>query len=286
MAVLDETWKNWLTLNKNRGCTPESMIEAMMQAGFDPNAANAAVHRLMDLHGREDHTDSLPAELVSAEYQYDPSPVGSGNVVRASDRDVKVLMRCKRPQLMTFADLLADDECEELIVRSRDRLRPSTTVNPTTGTFDVIPNRSSKGICFQRGEDAFISRIEQRFASLMNWPVENGEGLQVLRYGIGDEYRPHFDYFPPGQAGSNVHLAHGGQRVATLIVYLNDVEAGGETIFPEVGLSVAPRRGCAVYFRYANGSRQVDPTTLHGGAPVIAGEKWIMTKWVRERAYV
>jgi len=108
----------------------------------------------------------------------------------------------------------------------------------------------------------------------------------VLRYKPGGEYRPHFDYFPPNQTGSKVHLRRGGQRVATLIVYLNDVEAGGETIFPDIGMSVVARRGSAVYFRFMNGSRQLDPLTLHGGSPVLGGEKWIMTKWLREHAVV
>jgi prolyl 4-hydroxylase len=119
----------------------------------------------------------------------------------------------------------------------------------------------------------------------MNWPLENGEGLQVLHYPPGAEYRPHFDYFPPDQAGSAVHTARGGQRVATLIVYLNDVADGGETVFPDAGIAVACRRGSAVYFRYMNGQRQLDPLSLHGGSPVRQGDKWIATRWMRENAH-
>jgi prolyl 4-hydroxylase len=286
MRVLDDAWESWLTLNINRGCTAESMIEAMVKAGFDPRTASAVVHRSLQEGAVPDDNARAHQVSVARDYRYDLSPVASGNVIHADGRDVKVLMRCERPRIIVFGDVLSADECEAMIERSRDRLQPSTTVNPDTGTFDVIPNRTSRGIWFQRGEDEFIARLEARFASLMNAPVENGEGLQVLHYEIGQEYRPHFDYFPPGQAGSNVHLASGGQRVATLIVYLSDVEAGGQTIFPEIGLSVAPNRGGAVYFHYLNGAGQVDPMTLHGGAPVVSGEKWIMTKWVRERAYV
>jgi prolyl 4-hydroxylase len=107
--------------------------------------------------------------------------------------------------------------------------------------------------------------------------------LQILHYAAGGEYQPHFDYFPPDQEGSMVHTSRGGQRVATLIVYLNDVESGGTTIFPEARVAVTARQGGAVYFRYMNGRGQLDPMTLHGGAPVTNGEKWIMTKWMRER---
>ncbi len=67
----------------------------------------------------------------------------------------------------------------------------------------------------------------------MNWPVDHGEGIQVLHYASGAEYRAHFDYFPVEQTGSSTHLATGGQRVATLVMYLNNVEQGGETFYPE-----------------------------------------------------
>lgn len=81
-------------------------------------------------------------------------------------------------------------------------------------------------------------------------------------------------------------LQQGGQRIATLIMYLNDVEAGGSTVFPEVGLDVLPRRGNAVYFAYCTETGVLDPRSLHGGSPVGAGEKWIATKWFRQGEYV
>lgn len=75
------------------------------------------------------------------------------------------------------------------------------------------------------------------------------------------------------------------RRVSTLVIYLNDVEGGGETMFPEVGLSVTPKKGSAVYFEYCNSLGQIDPLSLHCGVPVTAGEKWIATKWMRQGNY-
>lgn len=283
MPIIDAAWRSWLTTNAGRGCSAQSMIDAMVEAGFDSAAADGAVQETLGAHGG---VEASPARGPSSEYRYDRGPVAAGNRIRARDRDVTVLMRSERPQVILFGDVMSPGECAEMIERSRHRLRRSTTVHPETGREDVIQNRTSEGVWFQRGEDEFIKRLDDRIASLMNWPVENGEGLQILHYNVGGEYRPHFDYFPPDQAGSTVHTARGGQRVATLVVYLNDVPAGGETVFPEVGLSVGARQGCAVYFRYMNAMRQLDPLTLHGGAPVLAGDKWIMTKWVREQPYV
>jgi prolyl 4-hydroxylase len=292
MPVVDASWEAWLSSNVARGCSIDSMIDAMVQAGFATEAARAEVRKAFGMNpadaGAASAAVATEATLVKTApqtYQYDESPVARGNVIRAHDRDVRVLMRCERPQVIVFGDVLSPDECDEMIERSRHRLKRSTTVNPATGKEDVIRNRTSEGIWYQRGEDAFIEKMDRRISSLMNWPVENGEGLQILHYGTTGEYRPHFDYFPPDQPGSAVHTAQGGQRVSTLVIYLNDVPDGGETIFPEAGMSVAAVKGGAVYFRYMNGQRQLDPLTLHGGAPVLGGDKWIMTKWMRERAY-
>jgi prolyl 4-hydroxylase len=132
---------------------------------------------------------------------------------------------------------------------------------------------------FSRGESELIRRIEARLGALLNWPIENGEGLQVLHYLPGAEYKPHYDYFDPAQPGTAPILKRGGQRLGTVVMYLNTPERGGGTTFPDVELEVAPVRGNAVFFSYD--SPQPSTRSLHGGAPVIEGEKWVATKWLR-----
>jgi prolyl 4-hydroxylase len=136
---------------------------------------------------------------------------------------------------------------------------------------------------FQRGETDLCQRIEARIAALVNWPVENGEGIQVLRYSPGAEYKPHYDYFDPSQPGTAAILKRGGQRVGTVVMYLNTPEQGGATIFPDVGLDVHAIEGNAVFFAY--GLPDPSSLTLHGGAPVVQGEKWVATKWMRESKF-
>lgn len=133
-------------------------------------------------------------------------------------------------------------------------------------------------MAFQIGENELVDRIERRIAELTGFPIENGEGLQVLNYEIGEEYKPHFDFFPPNM----VDAKKGGQRVGTFLIYLNDVPEGGETVFPKVGLSIVPRKGTAIYFHYANGNGQLDRLSVHSSVPVTAGDKWVATKWIRE----
>jgi prolyl 4-hydroxylase len=137
---------------------------------------------------------------------------------------------------------------------------------------------------FERGENDVVRRIEQRIARLLNWPVEKGEGMQVLQYRVGAQYLPHYDYFDPKEPASQRALLRGGNRVGTVVMYLNDTPRGGATLFPGLALAVSPKRGNAVFFAYP----QADPSSgsLHGGAQVIEGEKWIATKWLREREFV
>jgi prolyl 4-hydroxylase len=189
------------------------------------------------------------------------------------------------PMVAFFDDVLTHEECDELVRLSNIKLKRSTTVDPVTGKESIIKDRSSYGTFFNFQENEFIATLDRRVSNLMNWPPENGEGLQVLNYKSGGEYKPHFDFFPSHELGSRHHIAKGGQRVSTLIIYLNEVKEGGETIFPEIGLSVVPKKGSAVYFEYCNSLGQTDRSTLHGGAPVVAGEKWIATKWMREKKY-
>jgi prolyl 4-hydroxylase len=205
--------------------------------------------------------------------------------IQTADREVFVSMRIEQPEVALFDNLLSHEECDTLIELSRAKLKQSTIVDPQTGSEEVIDDRTSFGTYFPVNESPFIAKLDARIAAVMHWPIENGEGLQILNYKIGGEYKPHFDYFPPNDPGSAVHLAKGGQRVSTLVIYLNDVESGGETFFPPLGLAITPKKGAAVYFEYVDDKGQVNEHTLHGGAPVVVGEKWIATKWMRESKY-
>ena len=199
------------------------------------------------------------------------------------DRVVDVLFHCQLPRLAVFGHFLSAEECEALMAAAHPRLQRSLTVQTATGGEELNADRTSQGMFFRRAENEVVARVEARIARLLQWPVENGEGLQVLYYRPGAEYKPHYDYFDPREPGTARIVQRGGQRVATLVMYLNHPERGGGTTFPDIGLEVMPQRGHAVYFAY---DRPHPATrTLHGGAPVLAGEKWVATKWLREREF-
>jgi prolyl 4-hydroxylase len=210
----------------------------------------------------------------------EPALDGSPSRLWAGDREVSVLLTLRHPRLVVFGGLLSDAECDALVADAAPRLTRSETVVVETGGNEVNAARTSEGMFFGRGESALCTRIEARIAALLNWPVLNGEGLQVLHYRPGAEYKPHHDFFDPAQPGMAAVLRRGGQRVATLVMYLNTPQQGGATVFPDVALEVAPVKGNAVFFSYDR--PHAVSRTLHGGAPVIAGDKWVATKWLRE----
>ncbi|MDP9045990.1 MAG: 2OG-Fe(II) oxygenase [Pseudomonadota bacterium] len=273
--------RSWIIQQATAGHKPDVVLQAMRTSGWDEDSAIAALEEVLNgfLEERA-RAASLPPPSPVPE----PLPRGTQASVWAVDREVQVLVNLKQPRVVVFGGLLSDEECEQMIALADKRLARSETVQTDTGASEVNDARTSQGMFFERGEHAVVARIEARMAALLNWPLENGEGLQVLRYGPGAEYKPHYDYFDPAHSGTPVILKRGGQRVASLVCYLNTPASGGETVFPDLHLDVAPVRGNAVFFSY---DRPHPVTrTLHGGAPVQQGEKWVATKWLREGRFV
>lgn len=186
------------------------------------------------------------------------------------------------PRIILLHDFLNTTECAHLISQAAPKLERSETINEESGgEGKIIDERTSQGMFFdERGSDSIIKRIEEKISHLTMMPVKYGEIIQVLRYGPGEEFKPHYDYFDSESIGGKEALQNGGQRMATLIMYLNSVEKGGETIFPQIGLKITPKKGNAVLFYNCRPDGKEDPLTLHGGAPVVQGTKWIATKWI------
>lgn len=267
----------WIIEQATAGHKPDVVLQSMLGSGWNEDSAITALEEVLTGYLDEKAKQAaLPPPVAVPE----PLPQGTRATVWAADREVKVLANLQSPRVILFGDLLSADECDQMIALARARLARSETVQTETGASEVNDARTSQGMFFERGENPLVTRIEARMAALLGWPLENGEGIQVLRYGPGAEYKPHYDYFDPAHSGTPSILRRGGQRVASLVCYLNTPAQGGSTVFPDVQLDVAPLRGNAVFFSYDRAHPVT--RTLHGGAPVVEGEKWVATKWVRE----
>jgi len=192
----------------------------------------------------------------------------------------------------------------------------STVVDTATGKSVGSQIRTSSGTFLRRNHDDVVADVERRIAEFSMVPVENGEGVQILRYEVGQKYevrvrmrccmapcdhppQAHYDYF---HDRFNADPAKGGQRIATLLMYLTDVEDGGETVFPmspekptagnaswsecaQRGVAVKPVQGDALLFFSLDLVQQLDTASLHAGCPVIRGTKWSATKWMHVGAF-
>ncbi|KAF3678576.1 Prolyl 4-hydroxylase 5 [Capsicum annuum] len=247
---------------------------------------------------------SIPSSSKGSQKAHDLSSIAHNAVQRQDDDDdgkgdqwVEVISL--EPRAYIYHNFLSKEECEYLISLSKPHMQKSSVVDSSTGKSMDSRVRTSSGTFLARGRDKVIRDIEKRIADFTFIPVEHGEGLQVLHYEVGQKYEPHYDYFL-----DEFNTKNGGQRIATVLMYLSDVEEGGETVFPAAkgnysavpwwnelsecgkgGLSVKPKMGDALLFWSMKPDASLDPSSLHGGCPVIKGNKWSSTKWMRVHEY-
>jgi prolyl 4-hydroxylase len=281
--------RDWALHNIDRGVPPAALVRAMVEQGFDARLAATLVNTFWAMRAIG---EAIPgggfsaAQVAAAAYRYQPSRLGQAHELAVEGRIMRVAARLAQPVAAVLDGVLTPDECDALLALARPRLAPSTIVDPTSGKDTVSMARASEGMFFRLEENPLVARIDRRVSQLMGLPLENGEGLQVLRYPPGARSLPHYDFLMPANAHNRASIERSGQRVATMVVYLNDVAEGGETLFPEAGFAATPRKGGALCFEYCNDDGQLDPLSLHAGEASASGEKWIVTKWMRQRRFV
>jgi len=261
--------REWILATARAGHGVPEVLRLLKEAGYAPAHSRSAVAEVLKIP-----LSSINASTPSGRRTRPPAAPR----VPADGREVRVSASMEAPIVRVLDGLLDAGECAALIEAARPRLDRALTV-AEDGKHQVDERRTSAGMFFQLGETPLVARLEQRLATLLDLPVEHGEGLQVLHYLPGQAYDPHYDWFDPTQPGYAAITAKGGQRIASVVMYLNTPEEGGGTAFPNVGLTVTALTGSAVYFAYETG----DTSSLHAGLPVVRGEKWIATKWLRER---
>ncbi len=265
--------REWILTTSRAGHSIEDMIDMMVQSGYTARQARRLVADNLKRPGVAIPVADTRTDGTRTKHPQPPFASADG-------RRMPVSTCVETPTIRVLGSVLDDAECDELIEQARPRLARSRTVTDE-GTHEVSDARTSSGMFFRIGETELITRIEYRIAELLDIPPEHGEGLQILHYRPGQQYEPHYDWFDRSQAGHEALTKVGGERIASFIMYLNTPEGGGGTHFPRAGVTVSAQKGSAVYFAYENG----DQSSLHAGLPVTAGEKWIATKWIRERPY-
>ena len=272
----------WMNECLAQGHSADNLKQTAVQTGWQTELVEATLAEALGVE-LVANRPGAPARTDGATLP-GPDLAQSPTFIDTTDRRVDIWTVVKHPRVIVFGNLLSHEECDALIELAQPKLTRSLTVDNKTGGDELNAARTSDGMFFARAENPVVERVEKRLSELLRWPYENGEGLQVLRYRHGAQYVPHYDYFDPAQPGTPKILTRGGQRVATIVMYLRTPERGGATIFPDIGLEVAPIKGSAVFFTYDR--PHPDTKTLHGGMPVTLGEKYVATKWMRAGTFV
>ncbi|XP_019195347.1 PREDICTED: probable prolyl 4-hydroxylase 9 [Ipomoea nil] len=233
-------------------------------------------------------------ESVDTWRDFDPLPHGETGEDSMSLIPFQVLSWY--PRALYFPNFATAEQCESIVKMAKKQLKPSSLALRKGETAENTKGiRTSSGTFISASEDktGTLDLIEEKIAKVTMIPRSHGEAFNVLRYEIGQSYHSHYDAFNPAEYGPQK-----SQRVASFLLYLSDVEEGGETMFPFEygqnmdgnydfrrceGLKVKPRKGDGLLFYSLLLNGTIDPTSLHGSCPVIKGQKWVATKWIRDQ---
>uniref|UniRef100_A0A9J7XA48 procollagen-proline 4-dioxygenase n=1 Tax=Cyprinus carpio carpio TaxID=630221 RepID=A0A9J7XA48_CYPCA len=186
------------------------------------------------------------------------------------------------PHIVRFLEALSDEEIEKIKELAKPNLARATVRDPNTGVLTVAHYRVSKSAWLEGEDDPVIARVNQRIEDVTGLSVNTAELLQVANYGVGGQYEPHYDFSRKDEPDAFKSLGT-GNRVATFLNYMSDVEAGGATVFPDFGAAIWPRKGTAVFWYNLFKSGEGDYRTRHAACPVLVGSKWVSNKWIHER---
>ena len=253
---LDKEWLGWLRTNVDRGCSKQELTQILLKAGFDA----AAVRGAFDEVRRQARSPAMPAAKPSID-------------VPGAKR-----FESSSIELYTAEGFLAAAECAKLVALIRSRLRPSTISSPPSGEADR-QFRTSR-TCDLIGESGAVARLDARLCQAMGIDRSLAEPSQGQCYEVGQEFKPHTDFFKAYELETFSTPAW-GQRTWTFMIYLNEPEGGGATRFVDIDLTIQPKAGMAVFWNNLLPTGEPNNFTRHQGMPVTAGSKLIITKWFR-----
>lgn len=201
-------------------------------------------------------------------------PTITSDVYRAylKDHDVTLRLYMPDPELWVIDNFLSTDECEKLISRYQPKTKPMGYVGKD-GELVLNEKRKARGNLTDR-DDPVDALVNDRLEALTQWSQFKTEPTSFVHYRAGDYIKPHFDFL-----GDRQRQGPAGQRVGTVIVYLNDTVCEGATYFTHSGLKVYPKRGTLILFNYPKPT--LESTSQHGSDEIIQGDKFVLVKWFR-----
>ncbi|XP_055906471.1 prolyl 4-hydroxylase subunit alpha-1-like [Eupeodes corollae] len=183
------------------------------------------------------------------------------------------------PYVVVFHDVIRDAEIEPIKEISKPGMtRSQVRANDGDGTTATL-YRTSQNTWLKYHVLPETETLSRRLGDITGLDMDANEELQVANYGIGGHYEPHFDFFERDDA----FQYEDGNRIATAIFYLSDVEQGGATGFPFLKRAVQPKKGSLMFWYNLHKDEEKDYRTKHAACPVLKGSKWVANVWIRVR---
>ena len=190
------------------------------------------------------------------------------------------------PLVRRFRNVIHPLVLDSVINLAAPLVKRSQIVDARTGEVRADPMRNSSHVTLSpRQHDHVFEALEHCISRASGMPAMHGEFIQILRYRQGEEFRPHVDYFNESGGGTHQSLVDGGQRAQTVLIYMNDDYRGGSTFFPILPLDIRGHRGDLLHFHNVDSNGVGHRNSLHAGMPIVAGEKWLLSKWIRSQTY-
>jgi prolyl 4-hydroxylase len=237
------------------------------------------VEKMMGRYFPKMSSMALAQQRSAAAEPMDYQKLSKTRITRTDSGEQVAKIVTDKAQILALDNFLTQEECEKIIQISETLLTPSTITESNGDDFF----RTSETCYLNLLGHEFIKEIDEKIACMLGIRASYSEGIQPQRYSIGQEFKAHTDYFDPNATSFEKHGARLGQRTWTFMVYLSDVEEGGETYFPRIDKIFYPKRGQAIIWNNLHEDGSPNHDTLHQSMPVIKGTKIIITKWFRDK---
>tara|TARA_B100000902_G_scaffold113736_1_gene114861 strand:+ start:971 stop:2332 length:1362 start_codon:yes stop_codon:yes gene_type:complete len=258
---LTQEWLNWIFENIQRGCDKNDLLQTLLKEGFSQSQSKIALG-----------LDLSADDLVEVKQSQEEAKEYSANYLISAKRIPDV-----SAEIYEVENFLSQDECNLLVNEIKSALRPSTIASE--GEFDST-YRTSSTCDLGNKNNPFLKEIDRRISDFIGIGASYGETLQGQHYTENQEFKAHTDYFEGSQLLE--HDGGRGQRTYTFMIYLNEVEKGGETEFLRLNKTFSPTQGKALIWNNLNEDGTPNENTMHQAHPVEKGKKTIITKWFRQ----
>ncbi|XP_065062903.1 prolyl 4-hydroxylase subunit alpha-1-like [Rhopilema esculentum] len=202
------------------------------------------------------------------------------NAPRTKLKPLRVERVWVSPEIFLFRGILSESEIQKIKELATPRLNRATIQDPNTGELKVADYRISKSAWLKYDSHPILTGIKRRTEDASGLTLDTAEELQVANYGIGGHYEPHFD-FAREDEDKFTDLGT-GNRIATMLFYISNVEAGGATVFTYAEAAIKPSKGDGAFWFNLKKSGEGDYSTRHAACPVLAGTKWVSNIWIHE----